>query len=105
MLLADLPSRLRLQEYMKRAAAQAGGEVEAGLRPLEVLSCALLEAERGAPCTLDTYAPVYCAWSWGAEDDARVVRWFDGLNTWGSLPLSVKASARIQCEMGTGASQ
>ncbi|KAK3274605.1 hypothetical protein CYMTET_17219 [Cymbomonas tetramitiformis] len=93
--LADLLSRLRLQEFhleyraFMRASVWRQGMEDWMLDPAEWCS---LDRELG-PITVDvcvasSRANAFCAVSWSREEDARVQR-FDGHQAWGSLPFSI----------------
>ncbi|KAK3236893.1 hypothetical protein CYMTET_52997 [Cymbomonas tetramitiformis] len=114
-LLADLLSRLKLEEFHMRWAMRKREVLWRQDRDDWQFSPVLFAEmdEEFGPFTLDacvasSRANAFCVRSWSAEDDARKQR-FDGLNTWANLPFSVMYEILLnflKCkrrqQMGTG---
>ncbi|KAK3234787.1 hypothetical protein CYMTET_54969 [Cymbomonas tetramitiformis] len=114
-LLADLLSRLKLEEFHMRWAMRKREMLWRQDRDDWQFSPVLFAEmdEEFGPFTLDacvasSRANAFCVRSWSAEDDARKQR-FDGLNTWANLPFSVMYEILLnflKCkrrqQMGTG---
>ncbi|KAK3236023.1 hypothetical protein CYMTET_53817 [Cymbomonas tetramitiformis] len=114
-LLADLLSRLKLEEFHMRWAMRKREVLWRQDRDdwqfSPVLS-AEMDEEFGAftldACVASSRANAFCVRSWSAEDDARRQP-FDGLKTWANLPFSVMYEILLnflKCkrrqQMGTG---
>ncbi|KAK3249221.1 hypothetical protein CYMTET_41342 [Cymbomonas tetramitiformis] len=114
-LLADLLSRLKLEEFHMRWAMRKREVLWRQDRDDWQFSPVLFAEmdEEFGPFTLDacvasSRANAFCVRSWSAEDDARKQS-FDGLNTWANLPFSVMYEILrnfLKCkrrqQMGTG---
>eukprot|EP00854_Cymbomonas_tetramitiformis_P034465 gene34465-biopygen30827 len=114
-LLADLLSRLKLEEFHMRWAMRKREVLWRQDRDdwqFSPILFAEMDEEFG-PFTLDacvasSRANTFCVRSWSAEDDARKQR-FDGLNAWANLPFPVMYEILLnflKCKrkqhMGTG---
>ncbi|KAK3241736.1 hypothetical protein CYMTET_48530 [Cymbomonas tetramitiformis] len=114
-LLADLLSRLKLEEFHMRWAMRKREVLWRQDREDWQFSPVLFAEmdEEFGPFTLDacvasSRANAFCVRSWSAQDDARKQR-FDGLNMWANLPFSVMYEILLnflKCkrrqQMGTG---